>query len=106
LSTQLKKKLERIVEEDCRREGTKISTELPKYKDALLKIKQRGKLDLLISVEGTKQINAENDAKILEKLERANLIKGEDKFTHRNNYRQYELTAEGTELLKQLESEP
>lgn len=93
------------MEEDCRREGTKLSVELPKYQAILVKIKQMGKMDLLISAEGMKVATAENDVRLFEKLERANLVLGEDKFTHRNNYRQYKLTADGTELLKQLEVE-
>ncbi len=105
LSTTLKQRLEKIVEEDCQREGKKLGDELAKYRELLFKIRQTGKMDLLISVEGTKLNNVENEARLLEMLEKADLIKGEEKYTHRNNYRQYVLTEEGTKLLKQLESE-
>ncbi len=105
LSTKLKGSLEKIVEEDCRREGTRVEAELPRYKAFLVKIKQMGKFDLLISMEGTAVATAEKDAELLDRLEKANLVRSEEKFTHRNNYRQYKLTPEGTELLIQLDAE-
>jgi hypothetical protein len=41
----------------------------------------------------------------LEVLERAHLLKGQTKETNHNVYRQYELTAEGAELIKKLSKE-
>jgi pterin-4a-carbinolamine dehydratase len=57
-------------------------------------------------MEGTKQVENEKDEELLGQLERANLVKGETRFTHRNFYRQFQLTTKGAEIAKQLAYEP
>jgi hypothetical protein len=68
----------------------------------LLDIAKYRKLDIVIWFEGTKQSELNQQEKELNMLERANLIKGQMKYTHRNVYRQYELTKKGAELLNKL----
>ena len=105
LSGELKTILERINEEDCKNVDSIIESSLPKYKHLLLEVWKMGKFDHVLSVEGAEQPQAINDEKIFEFLERANLVKGETKFTHRNVYRQYELTGRGMEIASRLAAE-
>lgn len=106
MSTELKTILLRVVAKECKREEAKIEEQLPQYTALLKKIEQLGKLDLALTVQGTVQADAEKDAALLAKLVKADLVKGEDKFTHRNNYRQYALTPKGEELLRLISPKP
>ncbi|MCW4018212.1 MAG: hypothetical protein NWF00_05995 [Candidatus Bathyarchaeota archaeon] len=57
-------------------------------------------------MEGTRQPDTNNEQKDLDMLEKANLVKGKTKYTHRNAYREYELTEKGAELAEKLAAEP
>jgi hypothetical protein len=105
LSAELKTILESVSEEDCKRVDSTIEDNLPRYKFLLLEVRRIGKFDNVLSVEGAEQPQAINDEKLLELLSRANLVRGETKFTHRNVYRQYELTGRGMEIADQLAAE-
>ncbi len=102
LSTELKARLDKVAEEDYKQLEIEIDADMPRLKALLLKIAQTKKLDKLIWVEGTKQTDLNRDEKDFNVLERANLIKGQTKYTHRNVYRQYELTQKGAELAEKL----
>ena len=56
-------------------------------------------------VQGTETIEFKKDEEALNLLERAHLVEGITKYTHRNVYRQYELTSKGTELVEKLTKE-
>ena len=74
-------------------------------KSLLLKIARDKKLDIVISFEGTEQRDSNKNERDLDVLERAHLVKGQTKYTHRNEYRQYELTTKGAELVEKLSKE-
>jgi len=103
MSLELKMMLNTVAIEDCEREKTEFEKGLDRYKSLLLKVAHEKKLDVLTSFEGTNQRNSEiGDLKVLEK---ANLVTGQTKYTHRNAYREYELTAKGVELVGKLTKE-
>jgi hypothetical protein len=104
MSTELKARLNKVSEEDHEQDETNLEAGLPRIKTLLLKIAQAKKFDVLIWMEGTHQPELE-DEKDLGLLERANLIKGQTKYTHRNVYRQFELTKKGEDIAKQLSAE-
>jgi hypothetical protein len=105
LSSELKDRLSKVTEEDCKKAQSELQADFPRAKSLLLKIAQAKKFDALIWMEGTKQNDLNQDEKHLSLLERANLIKGLTRYTHRNVYRQYELTQKGTELAEKLAAE-
>ena len=105
MSSELKARLSKVVDEGYQHEKTVIEQSLPQYKTFLLKIANQKKLDVLIWMEGTDQKNLNESEKDLNILERANLIIGETKYTHRNVYRQYELTKIGAEIAEKLAKE-
>jgi hypothetical protein len=105
MSIELKTRLDNIVQEDREQEENQLEKDLPRLKTFLLKIVQAKKFDMLIWMEGTKQTDLNKDEADLNLLERANLIKGQTKYTHRNVYRQYEPTQKGIELAAELARE-
>lgn len=105
MSSELKARLSKVVEEGYQHEKTAIEENMPKYKTFLLKIANQKKLDVLIWMEGTDQRNLDESEKNFSVLERANLIIGETKYTHRNVYRQYELTKIGAEIAEKIAKE-
>ena len=105
LSSELKARLDRVIEEDYKLEETRLEASMPRMKALLLEVARVKKLDFLIWMEGTKQSDLNRDEADLNVLERANLIKGQTKYTHRNVYRQYELTQKGAELAEKLAAE-
>jgi hypothetical protein len=104
LSAELKRRLDKVVEEDYKQGEIETEQDLPRMKALLLKIAQAKKFDISIWIEGTKQPDLK-DEEDLNLLERANLIKGQTKYTHRNVYRQFELTVKGAEIAEQLKAQ-
>ena len=105
MSTELKKLLDKVAEEDFKRQEIAVEEGIPRYTALLLRIAKSKKLDVLIWFEGTKQTDLNKDEEDLGMLERANLIKGQIKYTHRNVYRQYEVTKKGADLADKLSKE-
>ena len=105
MSSELKTMLNRLSEEDNKREETEFEEGINRYKSLLLKMAREKKLDMIISVEGAEQSDFNKNERDLKVLERANLVKGLTKYTHRNVYRQYELTTKGAELVEKLSKE-
>ena len=106
MSAELKDRLYKVAEEDCKQEKARREMDLPRIKSLFLEISRVKKFDVPIWVEGTKQSDLNRDEANLNALERANLIKGQTKYTHRNVYRQYELTQKGAEVVEKLAAEP
>ncbi len=102
MSSELKNMLTKVAQEDCERAEEALQAGMGRFESLLLKIAQSKKLDVLIWFEGTTQEELNRDEADLSMLERANLIKGQIKYTHRNAYRQYELTKKGAELAERL----
>jgi len=105
LSAELKTRLEKVASEDCKREEAMHEASVPRMKELLLKVAHAKTFDLAIWVEGTKQTDLNDAEEDLNMLERANLIKSQTRYTHRNVYRRYELTQKGTELSEKLAAE-
>jgi hypothetical protein len=105
MSKELKSMLSKVAEEDNKREEKELEQGIQRYKAFLLKIAQDKTLDLIISFEGTQQADLSKNEQDLSMLQRANLVKEQTKFTHRNTYRQYELTKKGAELAEKLSKE-
>ena len=97
--------LNQIVKEDYRTEGNAVREGIDRYKSLLLKIAKTKKFDVAIYIEGTRQEELNKYEVDLGMLERANLIKGQMKYTNHNAYRQYELTMKGAELVERLSKE-
>ena len=101
--------LEKVAQEDFQKEKEEIEQRarkgLPKFRSLILSIKKQGNYDFVLSVEGSSPEDAREIEKDLNMLERANLIKGEMKFTHRNTYRSYVLTKKGDDLAEKLMKE-
>lgn len=103
MSSELKLLLNTIAAENFEREKTEFEKGFDRFKMILLKVASEKKYDVLTSFEGTNQRNSElGDLKVLEK---ANLVTGKTKYTHRNAYREYELTAKGVELVDKFSKE-
>jgi hypothetical protein len=105
MSKDLKSMLNKVAEEDNKREEKELEQGIQRYKSLLLKIAQNKTLDLIISFEGTQRGDLTQNEQDLSMLQRANLVKEQTKYTHRNVYRQYELTKKGTELVEKLSKE-
>ncbi len=97
--------LNKVAEEDIEQEEIEFEKGTTRYKSLLLRIAKEKKLNIVISIEGVLQNNFEEEQKDLTVLEKAQLVKGETKYTHRNEYRQYELTTKGIELAQKLSKE-
>lgn len=57
MSSELKARVNKVVEEGYQNEKTAIEENMPHYKTLLLKIANQKKLDVLIWMEGTDQKN-------------------------------------------------
>jgi len=106
MSSLLKEYLEKVAEEDFKKEKEEIiqrSREgLPRFKALILAIKRAKEYDLVLLAEGSAPEGITESEKDLSMLERANLIKGELKFTSRDTYRRYVLTKKGDDLAESL----
>jgi hypothetical protein len=105
LSSELKARLLKVAEEDRKQEEKQLAVELPRMKDLLFEISRVKQFDVLIWMEGTMQGELSKDEQDLGLLERANLVKSQTRYTHRNVYRRYELTAKGIELAEKIHME-
>jgi hypothetical protein len=106
MSSLLKEMLDKVAEEDFKKEKEEIEQRarrgLPRFKSLILAIKKQKIYDLVVLAEGSTPTGIKKIEKDLNMLERANLIKGEMKFTRRNTYRRYVLTKKGDALAESL----
>jgi hypothetical protein len=106
VSSLLKEMLDKVAEEDFKKEEEEIEQRarkgLPRFKSLILAIKKAKRYDLVVLAEGSAPEGIKKIEKDLNMLERANLIKGEMKFTHRDTYRRYVLTKKGNDLAESL----
>ena len=105
MSSELDAILHKASEEERKRKEKELAEGMNRYKSLLLKIAKEKKLDVLISSEGTKAPELNKNEQDLNMLEKAQLVEGQTKFTHRNEYRQYVLTPKGSELAEKLAKE-
>ena len=97
--------LTNVALKESERKVTDFEKDIDSYKSLLQKLAEDKKIDVLFSVQGVGAPDSNRIKQELELLEKAHLVKGQTKYTHRNEYRQYELTAEGIELAKKLSKE-
>lgn len=105
MSSELKMMLNKVASEDSKLKDTEFEEGIDRYKALLLKMAKDKKLEIVISFEGTAQCDLNKNERDLKVLERAHLVKGQTKSTHRNVYSQYELTTKGAELVEKLSNE-
>ena len=102
MSVELKDLLCRVVQEDCERRLSEVVSGLGRFESLLLELWRRGSMDVALLVEGSKVSSSDTVAKDMLMLERAGLVAGETKYTHRNEYRKYVLTGKGRILAERL----
>ena len=105
MSSELKMMLDKVAMDDNVRREIDLEEGINRYKSLLIKLAKDKTTDIIYSVEGAEQDDSNKNRRDFEVLERAHLVKGETKYTHRNEYRQYELTTEGSELAEKLSKE-
>jgi hypothetical protein len=105
MSSELKTMLNEVAVEDNKLKESEFEEGINRYKSLPLKMAKEKKLDIIISFEGTQQRDLNKNERDLNVLERAHLVEGQAKYTHRNVYRQYELTLKGAELVEKLSKE-
>ncbi len=105
MSLELKSFLNEVALEDNKREKAEFEEGLNRYKSLLLKIAVEKKLDVLTLFEGVEYHNKNKMAGDLKVLEKAHLLTGQTKYTHRNAYREYTLTQKGVDLAEKLSKE-
>jgi hypothetical protein len=105
LSFELKEILNVVANENNKQEKLEFEQGMDRYESLLLKVKAERKLDVLTSVEGVEYKDKNRQANDLKVLEKAHLVTGEAKYTHRNAYRQYRLTERGADLAEKLVKE-
>ncbi len=102
MSADLKAILHNTVEEYRKRREIEIEEGMARYKSLMLKLADEKKIDVAITIEGIQQKDQTKEKQDLELLESARLVEGQNKFTHRTEYRQYSLTLKGIELSEKL----
>ncbi len=105
MSLELKSLLSKVAVEDNERKEIAFEEGINRYKSLLLRVAKVQPFDVLVSSEGTQQGKLHQTVVDLNVLERAHLVKGHAKETDHNVYREYELTAEGAELVEKLSKE-
>jgi hypothetical protein len=105
MSSELKIILSKVAVKDNERKEKEFEEGINRYKSLLLRVAKVKPFDVLVSSEGTEQGDMKQTELDLDVLERARLVKGQTKYTHRNEYRQYELTPEGAELVEKFSKE-
>jgi hypothetical protein len=102
MSSELKTILNIVAQKECERKEKDLKKGVDRYKLLLQKLAKDKKMDVLNSVQGTEVYDSNELKEDLEVLKKANLVKEQTKYTHRNEYRQYELTTKGVELVEKL----
>jgi hypothetical protein len=105
MSSELKEILNVVAKENNKQEILEFEQGMDRYEALLLKVKAESKLDVITSFEGVEYHNKNSQANDLKVLEKAHLVTGETKYTHRNAYRQYRLTEKGVDLAEKLTKE-
>jgi len=105
MSQELKSKLYKVAEEDRVREEKEFEEGIERYKSLLTKVSKVRPFDMMLQAEGPEFYNVKQTMQDLGVLERAGLLKSELKETFRSQYRQYDLTAEGDQLVEKLLNE-
>ncbi len=105
MSSELKMMLSKVAAEDNTRKETEFEEGINRYKSLLLSVAKIEPYDVIVSFEGTEQLDMKQNIADLDLLEKVHLLKAQTKETGRNIYRQYELTMEGAKLVEKLSKE-
>ncbi|MEJ2241482.1 MAG: hypothetical protein P8Y18_04995 [Candidatus Bathyarchaeota archaeon] len=102
MSLDLKEILVNTIKEDYKQKEMEVEKGIERFKQLLCEIAAAKKWDLTMWVEGSNVKDIEKHEKDLTLLEKGKLIKGKMKFTEHNEYREYQLTKKGSDLVKKL----
>ena len=105
MSSELKTMLNEIAREENELRKKEFNEGINRYKSLLLRIAIEKKLDITILFQGTERLDLNKNEQDLKVLERADLVDVKTKYTHRNSYRRYVLTAKGAGLVEKLSKE-
>ena len=105
MSSELKMILNTVALKESELRGIDFDKGMDRYKYLLKKLVKEKTIDVLYTVEGAVVPDLDMTREDLKVLEKANLVKGQTKYTHHNEYRQYELTEEGAKLAEKLLNE-
>ena len=102
MSLELKTILNEIAAEEYELRKKEFEEGLDRFIALLLRIAKEEKLDITILFQGSERLDLNKNEQDLKVLERADLVEGKTKYTHRNTYRRYMLTAKGAGLVEKL----
>jgi hypothetical protein len=105
MSLELKNRLNMVAEEDKAREMKEFEEGFERYRSLLIRVAKVRPFDMMPQSEGPAFYDVKQVMYDLAVLERARLLEGELKETARSEYRQYDLTAEGEQLVEKLSTE-
>ncbi len=105
MSFELKSILSSVADENNKLERMEFEQGIDRYNLLLQKIAVEKKLDIVTAVEGIEHRDESKMSNDLKVLEKARLVSGETKYTHRNTYREYTLTPKGADLAEKLSKE-
>ncbi|MGD6852162.1 MAG: hypothetical protein ACQCN6_08910 [Candidatus Bathyarchaeia archaeon] len=94
-----------VAEEDKARELKDFDEGFERYRSLLIRVAKMRPFDMMPQAEGPAFYDVKQVMHDLAVLERAHLLKGELKETARSEYHQYDLTAEGEQLVEKLSKE-
>ena len=102
MSSELMVLLKKVAAEDKEREEKEFEVGISRYRSLLLRVSKVRPFELTMQPEfyDVKQMRHDLDV-----LTRANLLKESGKETWRSEYRQYDLTQEGAQLVKKFSEE-
>jgi hypothetical protein len=105
MSEELKTKLHEVAEADKVSEEKEFDEAIERYKSLLMRVAKIRPFDMMTQSEGPEYYDVKQVMHDLGVLERANLLKEMLKETARSEYRQYDLTVEGVQLVEKLSKE-
>ena len=101
MSSELKKALHKLVDEEYEKKISEIDEGLKRYKAILLNIDKSERFEVVIWVEGMEMESQHR--KDLNLLENCGIVKGQNRYEEHNAYRRYILTDKGRQLTKKLQ---
>jgi hypothetical protein len=101
----LKSMLQVVAEEDRQRELKKFEDGLSRYKELLIKVSKVRPFEMMLQAEGPEFYDMKQVMHDLRVLERAHLLKETLKDTFRAEYHQFDLTAQGEQMVEKLSKE-
>ncbi len=101
MENDLKGILAKHVEDEYKQQTWLIEKEIDAFKSLITEIHDAKELNIAFRVEGVETSEFKEHKRHLDLLEKAGLVKGETRFTHRNEFKRYVLTPNGEQIAKQ-----